>query len=142
VLRLLRGDVARPLAAIGWRTVEALHPDTPALDVAADLLGAGRGSRLWRAVRLPGLAAGVGAAHYTPTEVGVLELGVEAEPGRLDGAVRRALDLTADLAAREPEELEMARVRSLTQAQWAARFESMEGRGTALCQFRRWAATG
>jgi zinc protease len=135
VLRLLRGDVARPLAAIGWRTVEALHPDTPALDVAADLLGAGRGSRLWRAVRLPGLAAGVGAAHYTPTEVGVLELGVEAEPGRLDGAVRRALDLTADLAAREPEELEMARVRSLTQAQWAARFESMEGRGTALCQF-------
>jgi zinc protease len=134
-LRLLRGDVARPLAAIGWRTVGALHPDTPALDVAADLLGVGRGSRLWRAVRLPGLAAGVGAAHYTPTEVGVFELSVETEPDRLDQAVRRALDLTADLAAREPAEPEMARVRSLTQAQWAARFESMEGRGAALCQF-------
>jgi len=135
VLRLLRGDVARPLAAMGWRTVDALHPDTPALDVAAELLGSGRGSRLWRGVRLPGLAAGVGAAHYTPTEVGVFELSLEAEPDRLDGAVERALDLTADLAAREPEASELARVRALTQAEWASRFESMEGRGAALCQF-------
>ncbi len=134
-LRLLRGDVARPLAAIGWRTVGALHPDTPALDAAAELLGAGRGSRLWRAVRLPGLAAGVGAAHYTPTEVGVFELSVEAEAARVDEAVKRSLDLTADLAAHEPAGVEMERVRALIEAQWARRFESMEGRATGLCEF-------
>ncbi len=134
-LQLLRGDVARPLAAIGWRTVGPLHPDTIALDAAAELLGAGRGSRLWRGVRLPGLAAGVAAAHYTPTEVGVFELSVEAEAGRLDQAVKRSLALTADLAAREPPAVEIARVRALLEARWATRFESMEGRATGLCEF-------
>ncbi len=134
-LRVLRGDVARPLAALGWRTVSAVHPDRVALDAAAELLGAGRGARLWRGVRLPGLAASVGAGHYTPTEVGVFEVSVETEPGRTDQAVQRSLQLAADLAAHEPPGVEVERVRSLFQAQWARRFESMEGRATALCEF-------
>jgi zinc protease len=134
-LRVLHGDVARPLAAIGWRTVGALHPDTPALDVAAELLGAGRGSRLWRGVRLPGLGAGVSASHYTPTEVGVFELGLEAEPERVDAAVERALALTADLAVRDPDETELARVRGMLRAQWARQFESADARASALCGF-------
>ena len=134
-LRVLRGDVARPLAAIGWRTVGTLHPDAPALDVAAELLGSGRGSRLWRGVRLPGLAAGVAASHYTPTEVGVFELGLEAEPERLDGAVERALALTADLARHDPAAAELERVRGLLRAQWARQFESADARASALCDF-------
>ncbi len=134
-LRVLHGDVARPLAAIGWRTVGALHPDTPALDVTAELLGAGRGSRLWRGVRLPGLAAGVAASHYTPTEVGVFELALEGEPERVDAAVERALALTADLALHEPAEAELARVRGMLRAQWARQFESAPARAGALCGF-------
>ena len=34
-LKVLRGDVMRPIAAFGWRTVGPLHPDAPALDLAA-----------------------------------------------------------------------------------------------------------
>jgi zinc protease len=133
--RTLRGEVARPLAAVGWRTVGALHPDAQALDMAAELLGSGRGSRLWRGVQLPGLAAGVSASHYTPTEVGVFELGVEAEPERIDRAVERALSLTRDLARRDPAEGELARARGLLRGQWARQFESVDARASALCAF-------
>ncbi len=56
-VRVRNGDVERPLANLGWRTVGTLHPDAAALDAAATILGVGRGSRLYRAVRTPGLAA-------------------------------------------------------------------------------------
>lgn len=133
--RLLRGDIQRPLAAIGWRTVGALHPDAVALDAAAALLGSGRGSRLFRGLRLPALAARAVATHYTPTEVGVFELDLEADADRLDEAVRRSLELTADLAEREPPALELARVRALLEAQWARHVESMDARAATWCSF-------
>ncbi len=42
---------------LGWRTVPTLHTDTPLLDLAAMVLGAGRGSRLYRGVRERRLAS-------------------------------------------------------------------------------------
>jgi zinc protease len=134
-LKVLRGDIQRPLAAIGWRTVGTLDPDALALDVAAEILGAGRGSRLYRAVRLPALAAAAGASHYTPTEVGVFELHLEVDPDRLVAAVRRSLEVTCDLAHRKPARAELERVRALLQAQWAKRMESADGRAATLCAF-------
>ena len=133
--RVLRGDVARPLAAVGWRTVGTMHADTPALDVASVIAGSGRGSRLWRHVRAPGLASTVAASHYTPTEVGVFELSLEADPERLDDAVVGALSAVTDLARTPPEPGEMARARALIATHWAKRVETMDGRATLLCEF-------
>ena len=133
-LRVIRGDVERPLARLGWRTVETLHADTPALDVTAALLGLGRGSRLYRAVRLSGLARRVGASHYTPTEVGVFEMEIDGESASLDDAVVRTLGVVDALATDGPEAGELERARALLAAQWARRFESMDGRASALCE--------
>ncbi|MGH7633715.1 MAG: M16 family metallopeptidase, partial [Gemmatimonadaceae bacterium] len=47
--RELRGDVAQTQLAFGWRTPGTLHADTPALEMASLVLGAGRASRLYRA---------------------------------------------------------------------------------------------
>jgi len=132
--RRLSGDVVRPLACIGWRTVGTLHEDAPALDVAATILGAGRGSRLYRALRAPGLAASAHASHYTPTEVGVFEIALEAEAPNVERAVRTALGLAESLAEHGPEAFELARARALTATGWARRMESMDGRATALCE--------
>ena len=134
-LRVLHGDVQRPLAAIGWKTVGPLHPDTPALDVASAILGDGRGSRLYRKVRLPGLAGSVGAAHYTPGDVGVFDVSLTGDGGKLDDAVARSLDLVAELGERGPTPADLERVRALTTTQWARRLESADGRGSALSQF-------
>ncbi len=132
--RVLGGDVQRPLAVVGWRTVGTLHDDTPALDAAAAVLGAGRGSRLYRRLRLSGLASHAQASHYTPTEVGVFGLTVESEEDRLDMAVEEALGLVASLRTAPPTDEELVRIRSLVASQWARRFESMDGRAAVLCE--------
>jgi zinc protease len=133
-VRVLRGDVERPLASLGWRTVPALDADAPALDVASIILGSGRGSRLYRRLRVPGLAASTSASHYTPTDVGVFDIDLETEPSRLDAAVEQALAEVADLATTGPSEHELERARALLTTAWARRMESMDGRATALCE--------
>jgi zinc protease len=132
--RTLRGDVERPLASIGWRTVGTLHEDAPALDIAATMLGSGRGSRLYRALQVPGIAASSGAFHYTPTEVGVFELDLEAEGDHIEDAILRAVDLVEGLGEDGPGADEVRRARSLVATGWARRLESMDGRATALCE--------
>ncbi len=134
-VRVLRGDVAQPRVALGWKTVDALHKDAPALDVVADVLGSGRGSLLRTIVRNPGLAASVGADHYTPTEVGVFTVSLVSEPGTMDDAVGRTLGLMRTLADRGPDERQLARVRALNSTHWARRLEAMDGRATMLAQF-------
>ncbi len=133
-LRRLSGDVERPLLSLGWRTVGALHADTPALDLAATILGSGRGSSLYRGLRQPGIAASAHASHYTPTDVGVFEIGIEAERGRIEEAMTKALGLVEAIAARAPGADELARAKALTATEWARRMESMDGRATALCE--------
>ncbi|MCZ6870763.1 MAG: pitrilysin family protein, partial [Gammaproteobacteria bacterium] len=133
VSRVLNGDVTRPLADVGWRTVGSLHADTPVLDMAAIILGAGRGSRLYRAVRTPGLAGSVGASHYTPTEVGVFDVSFESDARQIDDAVDRGLEVVSDLAATGPSAEELERARALVATRWARQFESMDGRASALC---------
>jgi len=131
--RILHGDVKRPIAALGWRTVGTLHEDTPALDVAASLLGSGRGSRLYRSVRMPGLASSVRAGHYTPTEVGVFDLTLAADAAKIDDAIERSVEAVARLAAAGPDMWELDRARALLEMRWARALESMDSRASALC---------
>jgi zinc protease len=133
-MRVLRGDLERPLASVGWRTAPALHPDAPALDVASTILGSGRGSRLYRRLRVPGLAASTAASHYTPTEVGVFTVDLESDADRVDAAIERALTQLRALGETGPTEEELERARALLRVGWARRMESMDGRATALCE--------
>lgn len=132
--RVLHGDVARPMAVFGWKTVGALHADTPALDVAAAVLGSGRGARLYRALRAPGIASGASAYHYTPSDVGVFAVSLESETNRVDEALDLATQLVDRLARDGPTEGELSRVRALLATQWARRFESADGRAAVLCE--------
>ena len=55
----LDGDVQQSEVLVGWRTPPLAHSDSPALDVVATLLAAGRASRLYCAVRDRRLAAAI-----------------------------------------------------------------------------------
>jgi zinc protease len=133
--RVLRGDVERPLAAIGWRTVGPDHPDAPALDVAAAVLGSGRASWLSTAVRVPGLASAVTAGHYTPGDVGVFDISLTSHPERVGDAMRVAVGLTPPLAEHGPDPVQLERVRALFATFWARRLESADGRATMLAEY-------
>jgi zinc protease len=78
--RELSGDIAQSQLTIGWRAPGTLHPVTPHLDLLAAVLGTGRASRLYRAVRERSLVSSVTAYNYTPTELGVFVLHAEAQP--------------------------------------------------------------
>ncbi|MEO8226359.1 MAG: pitrilysin family protein [Gemmatimonadota bacterium] len=130
--RTLRGDVAQAEVVLGWRTVPPLHPDSTALELAAAVLGNGRGSWLYRRLRETGVATSVSAYNYAPTELGTFTVGAEVEPERVNDALVGVAEAITTLRARGPGAADLARARTLLRAQWSRRMEQMEGRASAL----------
>lgn len=130
--RTLRGDVSRAELALGWRSVPALDPRSAALDVAAAVLGSGRGSWLYRRLREPGIVTGVAAHHYAPTELGVLSIGAELAADQVGAALAGIAEEVTRLAMLGPSPEDVDRARTLMRARWARRMESMEGRAASL----------
>jgi len=128
----LTGDVTQAEVVLGWRGPGPLAADTPALGLASALLVSGRGARLARLLREPGVVAGVGASHYGAEDVGVFVLGAELDAARLAEAVPIALGAVRALAEQEVTAAELDRVRTLTLMRLRRRLERYESRATAL----------
>ncbi len=131
-VRTLRGDVRQADLVIGWRGLPYGHPDAPALDVASGVLSSGRGGWLYRHLRQTGVATSAGAYHYTPTEVGVFSISADLRPDQVDEALAVVGGLVAQLRTEGPSTQDLRRVKTLATAQWARRFESVDGRATTL----------
>ena len=130
--RTLRGDVTQAELTLGWRAPPPLAPDAPALDLAAAVLGAGRGSWLYRGLREPGLVTWVASHYHAPTEVGLFSVAAELSPARVPAALDAVASAVARLARLGPPTEDLERARTLLRARWARRLESMEGRAAAL----------
>ncbi|HXG71032.1 MAG TPA: pitrilysin family protein, partial [Gemmatimonadaceae bacterium] len=137
--RELSGDVGQSQLLIGWNTPPTAHRATPALDVAASILGVGRASRLYRAVRERKLGSSVSAYNYTPTQLGVFVLHAECEPENTAAAARAMWDQARSLRDHPVDESELTRVRSSFEARWVRRLETAEGRANHLAE---WEALG
>jgi len=136
--RELSGDVAQGQVAFGWRTVPASHPDTVPLDLAAMLLGAGRSSRLYRAVREQRFASDVAAYNYTPTDIGVFVVQLEGDAAMSAPAAQAAWKQVMSLREHAAP-AEVARAQRLFDARWMRRLESMDGQANYLAD---WEALG
>ena len=130
--RTLRGDVKQAELALGWRALPALHPQAASLDLAAMVLGSGRGSWLYRSLRQPGFVTSVGAYHYSPSEVGVFSVAADLDPDGVDRALEGIARDVAALRTAGPSEAHLTRARTLLTAQWSRRLESVEGRANAF----------
>jgi zinc protease len=130
--RTQRGDVSQAELVLGWRAVPPLHPDATALDLAAAVLGSGRGSWLYRSLREPGIVTWVAAHNYAPTELGIFSVSAELRPERLESAINGVAEAMSRMALIGPQADELDRARTLVRARWARRLESMEGRASAL----------
>ncbi len=76
---------------IAWHIPDLRHPDTPALDVLATLLGSGHSSRLYQEVReKQGLVHSADAWTYSPGNPGLLGMSAVVDPTRFRAA-RQAL---------------------------------------------------
>lgn len=71
--------------AIGFRTPEATHPDTPVLDVISGIVGMNRSSRLVNRFRIKeSLALQIGAMNYSPYFCGMFGISAAAMPENLE----------------------------------------------------------
>jgi zinc protease len=132
--RTMRGDVVHTHLAIGWQAVAPLHPDAPALDLAAAVLGTGRGSWLYRSLREPGLATSISAHYYAPTELGIFGVSAECEPHRMEEVVTGMAADVRRLTDGGPSDDDLERARTLLLTRWARRLEPMDGRASALAE--------
>jgi zinc protease len=135
----LTGPIAQSHLAFGWRTPPLDHPDSPALELAGTILGSGRASRGYRAIRERELASGVSAFHYTSGNAGVFVVHAETPPATLrDAALATWREVQA--ARRDgvqPEEL--VRAQRVLEARWLRRLETMDGQAAYLAA---WEAEG
>jgi zinc protease len=130
--RTLRGDVTQAELALGWRGVPALDPLSVSLDLAAGVLGAGRGSWLYRSLRESGLVTSVSAHHYSPTELGVFSIGADYDADRADLVLERIAEATTRLGLSGPDPEGLERARTLLLARWSRRMEETDGRAASL----------
>jgi zinc protease len=133
------GDIAQTQVVLGWHTVPPMHPDSALLDLTALILGAGRSSRLYRAVRERQLATSVSAYDYSPTELGVFVIHAESPSESAAAAARAIWAQVADLREHGVGERELARAQRLLESRWVRRTESMEGQASHLAE---WEALG
>lgn len=133
------GDVGQTQLAFGWRTPGTTHPDSAALDLLSTILGSGRASRLYRAVRERRLASSVSAYNYTPTEIGVFVAHAETSPENTADAARAAWNQVRAVRDGEITEQEIERAKKIYESRWVRRFEDMEGQANHLAE---WEALG
>ncbi|MDB4883905.1 MAG: peptidase domain protein [Gemmatimonadetes bacterium] len=133
------GDIGQTQIALGWRTPPTLDPATPGLDILGTVLGSGRASRLYRAVRERKLATSVSAYDYTPTSLGVFVVHAEAPPERAAEAARAIWAQLRDVREHGVSEAELLRAKRVYESRWVRRLEDMEGQANFLAE---WEALG
>ena len=137
--REMAGDIAQTEMVFGWRTQPTLHEDTALLDLASGILGSGRASRLYRAVRERGLAASVTAYNYTPTDVGVFVVHADMPPASSVPAARAIWDQLRSLRDDGVMPQELIRAQRVFESRWLRHLDNMEGQATHLAE---WEALG
>jgi len=112
--------------SLSWKTPALHHPDAPAFDVLAAILGRGRASRLHRVLREEKeLALEISAFSWTgPGREGLLAVSADADPAKRDALIEAILTEVAavsasaldDELAKAKRQIAASQFRSLTTA--------------------------
>lgn len=119
--------------SLAWPICALTHPDTPALDLLATVLGGGTSSPLNQELReRKRLAFSIDAGSYALTDVGVFAIQAVCEPAKRDAVESGALALLDAIKTRgvTPEQINQAR-RQLLASQLRA-FTTVSGRAADL----------
>ncbi len=98
---------------ISWQIPDHTHADVPALDLLGAILGSGRSSRLYQAIREEKqLAHSISTSAYTPNFRGLFLLSIDCEPENLTNAETAAFEVIERLKREGVLEDELTRVRN------------------------------
>jgi zinc protease len=133
----LNDAVSLPRVQLIWPTVPATHPDEPALDVLAAVLGGlPKENRLFRALMYDRqLAAAVDASHPTQYLTGTFEVELYARPGeKLEELVKVADAEIERLKKEGPTPLEVRKAQNERESALIMGLQSMTRKATVLNQ--------
>lgn len=132
-------ELSRFVAA--WHIPAITHPDVPALDVLATLLGEGRSSRLYRQIREEKkLAHGVSAFSYVPAEPGLFGIEATTDPDKRAATEAAALEIIADIQQNGVPAPELAKAKRVILNNQLSALVTMRGQASDLGS--NWLLTG
>jgi zinc protease len=101
-----------------WHIPGLTHPDTPALDLLATILGSGRSSRLHRKIREElQLVHSISAYSYTPGDTGLFGIDAILDPDKRESSQNAILSLLEEAKKKAPftaEELEKGKLQTIS----------------------------
>ena len=119
--------------SLAWHIPEVTHPDVPALDLLATILGEGRSSRLYRRVREEaGLAFGVSAFSYTPGEPGIFGIDATTEPEKREATQELILQIVDEIKQRGVTAEELAKAKKISLSHHLTSLTTMRGQASDL----------
>jgi zinc protease len=118
---------------LAWHIPEVTHPDVPALDLLATILGDGRSSRLYRRVREEaGLAYSVSAFSYTPGDPGLFGIDATVDPKKRDAAQELVLRLVDEVKQAGVTAEELTKAKKTTLSHHLAALTTMRGQASDI----------
>lgn len=125
---LVFDDVKEGWLHLAFQSPGAFHPDAPALDVLAMLVGQGDASRLSLEVkRKRGLVKDVSAWSWTPKEDGLFAASLVVSPEKALEAFEATARVLATMTATEVEPDELDTVKALIEAEVVYQRETVQG---------------
>ncbi|MCE9609895.1 MAG: insulinase family protein [Chthoniobacter sp.] len=116
-----------------WHVPSAAHPDIPALDVAAMVLGSGRSSRLYKKLREDlALVHSADAWCYAPGQCGLFGVDAILDPAHRPAVEAEILRLIAELRDGGVTERELAKARKASLSHQLQSVTTMRGRASDL----------
>lgn len=117
---LVKKTTPLPRLTIGYHAPEVAHPDSYALHVASMLLSYGRTSRLYRRLQERDESVTFATAHYAEhIDPSLFTISAEVKPDHTPAEVEAAVTEEVERLAQEPPtELELAKAKRQTEAQF------------------------
>jgi zinc protease len=119
--------------SLAWHVPEITHPDVPALDLLATVLGDGRSSRLFRRVREEtGLAYGISAFSYTPGDPGLLGIDATIDPAKRQAVQELVLQIVNETRESGVTAGELSKAKKISLSHHLTSLSTMRGQASDL----------
>lgn len=119
--------------SLGWPIPGDAHPDKPALDVLAFLLGSGRSSRLYQELRdRRGLAHSVWAGAWSSAECGLFSVDADCNPGDTQATIQALKEVVGHMQAKGPSAVELHKAARSTVAGQLRSLSTTRGQASSL----------
>ncbi len=119
--------------SLAWHAPNGRHPDVPALDLLAAILGEGRSARLYRALREKrGIVHSVGAWTYCPADAGLFGVSAVLDLEKRDVVHAALLEELQEIQERGVRPEEVARIRRMRLSGYLGSLSTARGRASDI----------